>query len=170
MIPFRMMHIKQLKEEEVTMSIKRKAIAVTLLMCITMGSALIMVFGDEEKSKGVSDEAVENALKIVSDTLGSLVNLPGKAQESDENTYWLEKEFYCKKKSSDPELVVKRITAELTANVIGWVNQILNNHTPTGKFETPVIYKKFGWSKFKFYGRVRVKARVQCVKLPAETN
>jgi hypothetical protein len=150
------------------MSIKRKTFTCVLIVCFSIVSMGLFLLAEKEQATDkITDEDVAKAVETVNKSLGSILQMPPLKAGATDNTYWIQNEFYSKKKSSDPELVVKRITADLTAQATAWADQVLKKHTPTGKFETPIIYKKFGFSGFKFYGRVRIRVRIQCIKMPA---
>ena len=123
--------------------------------------------GEKEK-KQLTETDIEKIGKMVESELKSA--LEERPSDSRETKYWLEKTFKSKKKSSDPKLVVKRVTEDLSSQATAWMDEVGNLHTLTGEHEFKIIYKKAGISGFKFYLRVIILVRLQCIKFPLQAG
>jgi len=155
------------------MKLKRKGLICSMMVVFLVLAVTVLLLPaadktGEKEEKQVTKADVEKIGKMVEAELKSAIE--ERPSDSLETKYWLEKTFKAKKKSSDPKLVVRRVTESLSSQAMGWVDEVLKLHTLTGEYEFKIISRKSGISGLKFYLRIIILVRLECIKFPLQAG
>lgn len=148
------------------MNIKRTLFANVMVFVFTLVSVSAgMLTAVENTGSTTVSSTGSNDIKAAIETIAdNMDGLLAKQKKTDRETYWVSSTFKSKKKSSSLKRAIKRATEEINSKISGWIAQVMKNHTVTGEKEIEVITEKWGISGFKWYVRLGMAVRIECVK------